>query len=128
MTEFVLKLIEGYLRHTLHDGGGLGLAAPQIGVTVGVIVLHTPDEEPFAVINPAVVKRIGEREVVEGCLSIPGYQGRIRRSVSVTVKGLDSQGKLRRIKATGVLAQALEHETDHLDESFDIEAPSGKPE
>ena len=113
---------------TLHDGRGLGLVAPQIGVTLRVITLHTPNEDPFAVINPAIVKRIGEREVVEGCLSIPGYQGRVRRSVSVTVKGLDSQGKLRRIKATGVLAQALEHETDHLDESFDIEAPSGKPE
>jgi peptide deformylase len=61
------------------------------------------------------VKRIGEREVAEGCLSIPGYQGRIRRAVSVTVKGLDSQSKPQRIKATGMLAQALEHEIDHLD-------------
>ena len=110
----VLKLIEDMM-DTLHDGEGLGLAAPQIGVTLRVIVLHMPDEAPFAVINPAIVKRIGEREVAEGCLSIPGYQGRIRRAVSVTVKGLDSQSKPQRIKATGMLAQALEHEIDHLD-------------
>ena len=110
----VLKLIEDMM-DTLRDGRGLGLAAPQIGVSARVIVLHMPDEEPFAMINPAVVKRIGEREVVEGCLSIPGYQGRIKRSVAVTVKGLDKLGKPLRIKATRVLAQALEHEIDHLD-------------
>jgi peptide deformylase len=51
---------------------------------------------------------------MEGCLSVPGYQGEIRRSVSVTVKGLDRKGKAIRIKATGLMAQALEHEIDHL--------------
>jgi len=110
----VLNLIEDMI-DTLKDRNGVGLAAPQIGVTLRVIVLSMPDEVPFAVINPAIVKRIGERELVEGCLSIPGYQGRIKRAVSVTVKGLDIQGKPQRTKATGMLSQALEHEIDHLD-------------
>ena len=61
-----------------------------------------------------MVKRSGEREVTEGCLSVPGYYGEIKRSVSVTVKGWDRQGKAIRIKATGLMAQALEHELDHL--------------
>jgi len=99
---------------TLNKAAGLGLAAPQVGVSLQLCVLHMPEEEPFALVNPEVVKRIGEREVVEGCLSIPGYQGKIKRSVEVTVKGLDLEGKPLRLKARETLAQALEHEIDHL--------------
>jgi peptide deformylase len=99
---------------TMQQQGGVGLAAPQIGVSLRVVVIQLPDEEPFALVNPEIVKRSGEREVVEGCLSVPGYAGDIRRSVSVTVKGWDRWGKSVRIKATGLQAQALEHELDHL--------------
>jgi len=99
---------------TMQQQGGVGLAAPQIGVSLRVVVIQLPDEEPFALVNPEIVKRSGEREVVEGCLSVPGYAGDIKRSVSVTVKGWDRWGKPVRIKATGLQAQALEHELDHL--------------
>lgn len=99
---------------TMQQQGGVGLAAPQIGVSLRVVVIQLPDEEPIALVNPEIVKRSGEREVVEGCLSVPGYAGDIKRSVSVTVKGWDRQGKTVRIKATGLKAQALEHELDHL--------------
>ena len=93
---------------------GVGLAAPQVGVPLRVIVLQMPEEEPIAIINPEIVKRAGEQEVTEGCLSIPGYFGEIKRSESVTVKGQNRQGKAIRIKATGLRAEALEHEIDHL--------------
>jgi len=99
---------------TMQQTKGVGLAAPQVGVSLRVVVLQKPGEEPIAIINPEIVKRAGEREVTEGCLSIPGYAGEIKRSVSVTVKGRDRQGKTIRIKATGLMAQALEHELDHL--------------
>lgn len=99
---------------TLEKCDGAGLAAPQIGVSLKVAVLWLPDEQPFAMINPEVVKRIGQREVEEGCLSLPGYQGRVKRAVSVTVKCLDIEGKPLRIRAKELLAQALEHEIDHL--------------
>jgi len=99
---------------TMQQQGGVGLAAPQIGVSLRVVVIQLPDEEPFALVNPEIVRRSGEREVVEGCLSVPGYAGDIKRSVSVTVKGWDRWGKSVRIKATGLQAQALEHELDHL--------------
>ena len=99
---------------TMQQQGGVGLAAPQIGVSLRVVVIQLPDEEPFALVNPEIVKRSGEREVVEGCLSVPGYAGDIKRSVSVTIKGWDRRGKPVRIKATGLQAQALEHELDHL--------------
>jgi peptide deformylase len=99
---------------TMQQTNGVGLAAPQVGVSLRVVVLQMPGEEPIAIINPKMVKRVGEREVTEGCLSIPGYAGEIKRSASVTVKGRDRQGKTIRIKATGLMAQALEHELDHL--------------
>jgi len=99
---------------TMQQADGVGLAAPQVGVPLRVIVLRMPGEEPIAIINPEVVKRAGEREVTEACLSIPGYAGEIKRSVSVTVKGRNRQGKAIRIKANGRMAQTLEHELDHL--------------
>jgi len=99
---------------TMQRANGVGLAAPQVGVSLRVIVLQMPGEEPMAIVNPEIVKRSGEQELVEGCLSLPGYAGEIKRPVSVTVKGRDGQGKPVRLKATGLLAQTLEHEIDHL--------------
>ncbi len=109
----IQRLIDGMVE-TMQQTNGVGLAAPQVGVSLRVVVLQMPGEEPIAIINPKMVKRVGEREVTEGCLSIPGYAGEIKRSASVTVKGRDRQGKTIRIKATGLMAQALEHELDHL--------------
>jgi len=99
---------------TMHSVSGVGLAAPQIGVPLRVIVIGIPGEEDIALVNPGLVRRKGERLINEGCLSIPGYVGQIKRAESVTVKGQNPNGKEIRIKADGLLAQALEHEIDHL--------------
>ena len=108
------RLIEEMIE-SMHAARGVGLAAPQIGVSLRVIVIGLPDEEPFALINPEIVKRSGEREVTEGCLSVPGYHADLTRSKVVTAKGLDPSGKEVRIKAReDLLAQALEHEIDHV--------------
>jgi peptide deformylase len=109
-----IKRLISDMIETMQAENGVGLAAPQVGVSLRVAVLQMPEEEPFAIINPKVVKRSGERQVMEGCLSVPGYQGELNRSTSITVKGLNQQGKEIRIKATGLMAQALEHEIDHL--------------
>jgi len=110
IVRFVNDMIE-----TMHVEGGVGLAAPQVGKNIRLIVLQMPDEEPFALINPEIVKREGEREIMEACLSIPGYEGLVKRSINVTARGMDENGKRLKIKASGLLAQALEHEIDHLD-------------
>ncbi|MBI4339548.1 MAG: peptide deformylase [Chloroflexi bacterium] len=101
---------------TMHHEGGLGLAANQVGVLRRLIVIQIPeqDEEPRVLINPEVVEATGERQVEEGCLSVPGYRGHIFRSESVRVKAQDRHGKPLKINAEGLLAQALEHEIDHL--------------
>ena len=110
------RLIEDMIE-SMYAAHGVGLAAPQIGVSLRVIVIGLPEEEPFALVNPSIVKRRGERELEEGCLSVPGYRGTILRSVNVIAKGIDPEsGKEVRIKAKDeLLAQALEHEIDHID-------------
>ena len=109
----IKKLIED-MQETMHSAGGVGLAAPQLGTLLRVIVIGIAEEEDIVLINPEVVRRTGERVVDEGCLSIPGYIGQIKRAESVRVKGRDQNGKEIRIKASELLAQALEHEIDHL--------------
>ena len=100
---------------TMHAEHGVGLAANQVGGLQKVAVIQLPEwDEPLVLINPEIIRREGEREVEEGCLSIPGYRGTVKRSQRVRARALDLNGKVVRIKADGLLAQALEHETDHL--------------
>ena len=109
------ELIEDMFE-TMYDAPGVGLAAPQIGIPLQVIVLDTPPAEPFALLNPQIIKRSGERQLHEGCLSVPGFRGEITRSVKVLGKGIDpTTGREVRIRAEDdLLAEALEHEIDHL--------------
>ena len=110
MKKFTFDMIE-----TMHAELGVGLAANQVGSLQKVAVIQLPDwEEPLVLINPEIVRQEGEREVEEGCLSIPGYRGMVKRSVSVRARAIGLDGKVIRIKADGLLAQALEHETGHL--------------
>ena len=120
------KLI-GDMLETMHaEPGRVGLAAPQVGVPLRVIVIGMPEEEDLVLINPEIIRRRGERIIDEGCLSLPGYFGQIKRAEAVTAKGLDQDGKEVRIKAEGLLAQALEHEVDHLNGTLYIDHPEVK--
>ena len=111
-----IRRLIGDMVESMYAAQGVGLAAPQIGVPLRVVVLGMPDEEPFALINPVVVRRSGSRRLdMEGCLSVPGYRGAITRSEKVVVRALNEQGKEIRVRAeNNLLAQALEHEVDHI--------------
>jgi peptide deformylase len=109
----VQRLIDDMIE-TMQVAHGVGLAAPQVGVPLRMAVIEIPGSEVLVLINPEIVKRHGERLVQEACLSIPGYQGEIKRSVWVKVKAQDRQGRNIRLKGEGLLAQALEHEIDHI--------------
>ena len=103
---------------TMHDAHGVGLAANQVGISLRVAVIQLPEEEEATVlINPKVLRTEGEREIEgEGCLSIPGYRGTVLRAEKIRVRALDIDGKEFRIRAANdLLAQALQHEADHLD-------------
>jgi len=104
---------------TMRSAEGIGLAAPQVGVLLRVIVAEYPDEETedlyqTVMVNPEIIAKEGEWMAEEGCLSIPGYVGTVPRAVSVMVKGKDRSGKAVRIKTDGMLAHILQHEIDHL--------------
>jgi len=120
------KLIED-MWETMYDAPGVGLAAPQIGISLKVVVIDVGDGEPLALVNPEIVKRSGERRVDEGCLSVPGFRGEITRSLKVLAKGIDPfTGKEVRVKAENdLLAEALEHEIDHVNGILYIDYLSG---
>ena len=109
----VRKLIND-MQETLQIATGVGLAANQVGQTIRIIVLNVPGADCKVVINPEVTRRIGSRVVNEGCLSIPGYIGEIKRSELIRVKGQNARGQEIKIKADGLFAEVLEHEIDHL--------------
>ena len=121
----VQKLIDDMIE-TMRDAPGVGLAANQVGVLLRVVVIEVPKDEDreaqrpddwdlYVLVNPQIVKRSGERPLDEGCLSVPGYKAVVPRSVSVTVKGLNREGREVRVKAEdNLLAEALEHEIDHI--------------
>jgi peptide deformylase len=124
----VLKIAYGMV-DAMREAGGVGLAANQIGVLRRIIVVQLPvqlpeeeqeeeeremQEEASIYINPEILSREGEREVEEGCLSVPGYRGTITRSLWVSFGALDHSSKIVKLKAEGMLSQVLEHEVDHL--------------
>ncbi|MCM8711336.1 peptide deformylase [Clostridium sp. SYSU_GA19001] len=113
--EEVFNIVQD-LKDTLYSTTGIGLAAPQIGILKRVILIDLRDgEEPIVLINPLIVAKIGKEESIEGCLSYPGYEGKVIRPKKVTVQGLNTKGEKVEYIAEGVLAKAFCHEIDHLD-------------
>jgi peptide deformylase len=106
---------------TMYAAKGIGLAAPQVGLSRRLIVVDVGDESgkevgPFALFNPRVVESSADSDKQEeGCLSIPGISGAVERPWSVVVEGMDRQGNPVRIEAEAMLARCLQHEIDHLD-------------
>jgi peptide deformylase len=104
---------------TMYAAPGIGLAAPQVGVPLRLIVIDlSVGEDPaqlIQLVNPQVVEREGEQRHEEGCLSVPGFGGSPLRPARVTVKGLDPEGHERVFNATELLARAFCHEIDHID-------------
>ena len=110
-----LRALVADLIDSMYAAHGVGIAAPQIGVGLRVVVIGMPGERPFVMVNPEVVKRTGERSLIEGCLSVPGYRGRLTRASRVLVKAQDLSGRDIRVRAEDdLLAQCLEHEIDHV--------------
>lgn len=103
---------------SMYAADGVGLAAPQVGVLKSVIVLDTtprqPESHPVAMVNPEILTLDGKTTYKEGCLSVPGEAEDVERATKVTVRFLDEQGVEQTLTAEGLLAIAIQHETDHL--------------
>ena len=109
----IIKLLDNMI-DTLHAADGVGLAAPQIGVSKRVITVKV-GEVLVELINPVILEKEGENSAEEGCLSIPKISGDVVRATKIRVQGLNRQGKLVEIQAEHLLARALQHEIDHLE-------------
>ena len=113
ITSNIEKLLDN-LKDTMYDSEGVGLAAPQIGILKQVIVVDV-GEGAVELINPEITSTEGQEIDVEGCLSIPGRQGKVPRAYRVSVRYLDRKSDQKVLKAEGLFARALQHEIDHLD-------------
>ncbi|MBQ2931733.1 MAG: peptide deformylase [Clostridia bacterium] len=99
---------------TLYESGGVGLAAPQVGVLKRVVVIDI-DDEPYELINPEIIETRGVQNGPEGCLSYPGQFGMVKRPMYVKIKAQDRTGEWHEYEGEELLARAFCHETDHLD-------------
>lgn len=118
-----LQILVDDMVETMRQAPGVGLAAPQVGESIRLIVIEYGDEDNeelppklYTMLNPEITRTSSETIVdTEGCLSIPGLQGDVERFTAVTVKGLNRHGQPMTVKAKGWLARILQHEIDHLD-------------
>ena len=117
VTEFDVRLhtLLDDMLDTLHKSRGVGIAAPQVGVLRRAVIIEPPDQAPLELINPEILSVEGEEEGQEGCLSVPGVWGVVKRPTKVTCRAQDRNGKRFTFTATGYPARIVCHETDHLD-------------
>ncbi len=109
----ILTLLED-MAETMYHADGAGLAAPQVGILRRLVVIDI-GTGLIKLINPVIVEADGEQQELEGCLSIPGIYGKVKRPAKIVVRALDENGELFDLEGTELLARALCHEIDHLD-------------
>lgn len=107
-------LIDEMIRY-MKQASGVGLAAPQVGVLQRLCVMAPMDMKPTALINPRIVKKDGEESGIEGCLSIPGLYGEVKRASFVVIEAVDRRGRDVEYELEGIHARVAQHEIDHLD-------------
>ena len=114
ITPRIIRLLDDMIE-TMRAADGVGLAAPQVGVLRRIVVIETPEEGLFELINPKIIAFAGEQRTQEGCLSVPNKWGITVRPMHVTVKALNRKGETIEVNGSGLLAKAFCHEIDHLD-------------
>lgn len=124
MTPRIKQLI-GDMQDTMYEAGGVGLAAPQVGILKRLVVIDV-GEGPIVLINPQILETSGEQTGDEGCLSLPGKAGQVTRPNYVKVRALDEKMQEFELEGTELLARAICHELDHLDGHMYVEKVEGE--
>ena len=109
------------LKETLADSGGVGLAAPQIGILRRAVVVLDAEDNVIELVNPEIIARSGEQTGLEGCLSVPGKYGVVTRPMEVTVRAQDRDGNFFEVSDTELTARCFCHELEHLDGHLFVE-------
>lgn len=120
-----LKDLVGDMLETMYEAGGVGLAAPQVGILKRIVVIDVTGDDPHILINPRIVESSGEQTGTEGCLSVPGKYGIVTRPNYVKAVALDIDMKPIELEGTEFLARAICHELDHLDGHLYVEKAEG---
>ena len=121
ITKNVLTLLDD-MAETMRAADGVGLAAPQVGILRRIVVIETEPGQLIELINPKIIAMAGEQEGSEGCLSLPGQFGMVKRPKYVTVRATDRFGKEFEMNGTDLLARAFCHEIEHLDGKLFIDS------
>lgn len=100
---------------TLKDSGGVGLAGPQVGILRRIVVIEKEDGTMLELVNPEIIATEGEQDGLEGCLSLPGVWGVVKRPMTVTVRAMDRNGNVYTDTASGLIGRCFMHECEHLD-------------
>ena len=114
ITPRILTLLDD-MTETMRDADGVGLAAPQVGILRRIVVIETEEDGLIELINPKIIAWSGEQVGAEGCLSVPGRYGEVKRPMHVTVRATNRNGEEFEMTGHGLLARAFCHELDHLD-------------
>ena len=120
-----LKELIDDMFETLYEENGVGLAAPQVGILKRVVVIDTTGEDPILMINPKILETSGEQEGYEGCLSVPGKTGHVKRPNYVKALAYDEDMNPFEVEGTELLARAICHELDHLEGQLYVEKVEG---
>ena len=114
ITPRVLTLLDDMVE-TMREAGGVGLAAPQVGILRRIVVIEVEEGQVLELINPKIIAYAGEQEGLEGCLSLPGQWGIVKRPMHVTVRAMNRHGETVDYSGSELLARCFCHELDHLD-------------
>ena len=114
ITPKILTLLDD-MAETMHEANGVGLAAPQVGILRRIVVIEVEEGNLIELINPKIIAYAGEQDGTEGCLSVPGKWGMVKRPMHVTVRATNRHGEEFELTGSELLARAICHELDHLD-------------
>jgi peptide deformylase len=113
-----LRELVSEMAKAMEEAGGVGIAAPQVGESLQLAIVDVPPDMGgkgrIVIINPKITSAYGSEDAVEGCLSVPGIQVKVKRYKELVIEALDIEGKNITYKASGFLARAIQHEIDHL--------------
>ncbi len=116
-----LHILLDDMKETLAEANGVGIAAPQVGILRRAVIVVDEQDQMIELVNPVIIRQEGEQDGLEGCLSVPGMYGKVKRPNYVIVRAQDRDGNPFEVSGEGIVARCFCHETEHLDGHLFVE-------